>query len=109
MSAMNSAKATVAATTAVASPLPLGMSPSRYPSSRGFPLRPPSLSAIAAESSAEEVLIEDVLCRVGTIRTPLPADFIHPKPAKQFAKGPWHYPIASICRTILPAKQNGHC
>ena len=34
----------------------------------------------------EEALIEDVLCRVGTIRTPLQANFIHPEPANKFAK-----------------------
>ena len=47
MNAMNSARATAAAITAVTLPPPPGTSPSRCPSSRAFPLKLPSLSAIA--------------------------------------------------------------
>ena len=51
-SEMSSARVPAAATTAGTSPPLPGTLPSRYPSSRGFPLRPPSLSGIAAVKAA---------------------------------------------------------
>ena len=52
MNAMSSARATAVATITVTSPPLRGMSPSRYPSSRGSPLRLPSLSGTAAGRAA---------------------------------------------------------
>ena len=68
MSAMNSAKATAAATTAAASPPLPGMSPSRYPSSRGSPLRAIIERYRRRESSVEEALIEMYLAGVSVRR-----------------------------------------
>ena len=51
-SAMNSARATAAATTAATLPPLPGMSPSRCPSSKGSPLRRLSSSGIAAGRAA---------------------------------------------------------
>ena len=51
-SAMSSARATVAVTTAATSPLLPGMLPSRCQSSRGFPLKLPSLSGTVAGKAA---------------------------------------------------------
>ncbi len=51
-SAMNSARATAAATTAATSPPLLEMLPSRFPNSRESLLKPPSLSGIAAVKAA---------------------------------------------------------
>lgn len=52
MSAMSSARATAVTTTTAASPPLPEMSPSRFPNSRGFPLKLSSLNGIAAGRAA---------------------------------------------------------